>query len=153
AIIGDVLAKKFGWKVGDRITLSGTIYPGDWQFEIVGMYEATRKSIDRSELIFHWDYLNESIPERRREQIGWVMARVDDPTKSGDISKAIDKIFDERDVQTATMSEKSMQLSTMAMISAILTALDIVSIVILLIMTLILGNTIAMGVRERTNEY
>jgi putative ABC transport system permease protein len=153
AIVGDILAKKLGWKVGDHITLQGTIYPGDWQFDIVGMYQATRKSVDRSELLFHYDYLNESIPERRRDQIGWMIARIDDPTKSGDISKAVDKLFDERDVQTATMSEKAMNLSGMAMLSAILSALNIVSIVILLIMTLILGNTIAMGVRERTNEY
>lgn len=153
AIVGDVIAKKMGWKPGDRVTLQGTIYPGDWQFDIVGLYTATRKSIDRSEFIFHWDYLNESLPERRRDQIGWIQARIDDPSKSGDISKAIDKMFDERDAQTATMSEKAMNLSSMAMLSAILAALNVVSIVILVVLTLILGNTIAMGVRERTNEY
>ncbi len=153
AIVGDVIAKKMGWKPGDRVTLTGTIYPGDWQFDIVGLYTATRKSIDRSEFIFHWDYLNESLPERRRDQIGWIQARIDDPSKSGDISKAIDKMFDERDAQTATMSEKAMNLSSMAMLSAILAALNVVSIVILVVLTLILGNTIAMGVRERTNEY
>jgi putative ABC transport system permease protein len=153
AIVGDVLAKKMGWKVGDRVTLSGTIYPGDWQFNITGIYQATRRSIDRSELIFHWDYLNESLPERRKDQIGWILARIDDPSKSGDITKAIDKMFDERDVQTASMSEKAMNLSSMAMLSAIVSALNVVSVVILLVLTLILGNTIAMGVRERTSEY
>lgn len=152
-IIGDVLAKQMSLKPGDRVTLSGTIYPGDWQFEVVGFYEATRKSVDRSQFIFHYDYLNESIPPERRDKIGWVLSRIDDPAKSGDISAAIDRMFDDRDIQTATMSEKAMNLSFMAMLSAVLSALDIVSIVILLIMTLILGNTIAMGVRERTNEY
>jgi putative ABC transport system permease protein len=152
-IIGDVLSRKMGWKPGDHIVLQGTIFPGDWQFEVIGLYEATRKSVDRSQLIFHWDYLNESLPERRRDQIGWIMARIDDPAKSGDISKAVDKLFEERDVQTVTMSEKSMNLSSMAMVSAILSALNVVSVVILVVMTLILGNTIAMGVRERTNEY
>jgi putative ABC transport system permease protein len=153
AIVGDVLAKQLKVKPGDRVTLSGTIYPGDWQFEVVGVYEATRKSVDRSQFIFHYDYLNDSIPPERRDEIGWVLTRIDDPTKSGDICATIDKMFDDRDVQTASMSEKSMALSGMAMMSAILSALDIVSVVILLIMTLILGNTIAMGVRERTNEY
>lgn len=153
AIVGDVIAKKMGWKVGDRVTLSGTIYPGDWQFNISGIYKATRRSIDRSEFIFHWDYLNESLPERRKDQIGWIQARIDDPAKSGDITKAIDRMFDERDVQTASMSEKALNLSSMAMLSAILAALNVVSVVILLVLTLILGNTIAMGVRERTNEY
>lgn len=153
AILGDVLAKKLGVKPGDRVTIDGTIYPGSWQFDVVGIYQATRKSVDRSQFIFQYDYLNESLPPERRDEIGWVLARVDDPTRSGEVCAAIDKMFDDRDVQTVTMSEKAMGLSGMAMMSAILSALDIVSVVILLIMTLILGNTIAMGVRERTNEY
>ncbi len=153
AIIGDVLAKKLNLKVGDKYTLTGSIYPGDWEFQIDGIYTAARKSLDRSQFIFHWSYLNDSIPEARRDKIGWVMTRVEDPSKSADISAAIDKIFDERDTQTVTMSERNMQLSFMAMFGAILTVLDIVSIIILLIMLMILGNTIAMGVRERTKEY
>ncbi len=153
AILGDVLAKQMGVKPGDRVTLSGTIYPGDWQFDVVGVYEATRKSVDRSQFLFHYDYLNESLPPERRDRIGWVISRIDDPSRSGDICAAIDRMFDDRDAQTASMSEKAMNLSFMAMLSAVLSALDVVSIVILLIMTLILGNTIAMGVRERTNEY
>lgn len=153
AIVGDVIARKMGWKPGDRVTLQGSIYPGDWQFEIVGFYEATRKTVDRSQFIFHFDYLNESLDDRRKDQIGWIMARIDDPGRSGDISKAIDKLFEDRDQQTATMSEKAMNMSFMAMLSAVLTAMNVVSLVMLFIMTLILGNTIAMGVRERTNEY
>ena len=153
AIIGDVLAKKLGVKVGDRVTLSGTIYPGDWQFNVSGIYKAARKSVDRSQFMFHWEYLNDSIPERRRDQIGWITTRVDDPSRGAAISAEIDRIFDEKDVQTATMSERSMNLSFMAMLSAVLTALNIVSVIILLIMMMILGNTIAMGVRERTREY
>ena len=153
AIIGDALAKKLGLKVGDKYTLQGSIYPGDWEFTIDGIYTAARKSLDRSQFIFHWSYLNDSIPEARRDTIGWVMTRVEDPSQSADISAKIDKIFDERDTQTVTMSERNMQLSFMAMFGAILTVLDVVSIIILVIMLLILGNTIAMGVRERTREY
>ena len=153
AIVGDVLAQQLGVKPGDRVTLSGTIYPGDWQFEVVGVYEATRKSADRSQFLFHYDYLNESLPPDQRDRIGYVVSRIDDASRSGDICAAIDRLFDDRDVQTVTMSERAMGLSFMAMLSAILAALDVVSVVILFIMTLILGNTIAMGVRERTNEY
>ncbi len=153
ALVGDVLAKKMGWKVGDKVTLEGTIYPGDWEFSISGFYTASRKSLDRSEFIFHWDYMNDSLPEGRRDEIGWIMARITDPGQSGEISKRIDALFDERDQQTVTMSEHAMNVSFLAGFSAILTALDVVSFVILLIMLLILGNTIAMGVRERTKEY
>jgi len=153
AIIGDVLARKLGLKVGDKITLQGTIYPGDWEFNVDGIYLATQKSLDRSQFLFHWDYLNESLNDRRKNQVGWIVSRVSRPEQSPNITAAIDKIFDEKDVQTTTMSEQAMNNSFMAMFSAILKALDIVSIIILFIMMLILGNTIAMGVRERTHEY
>ncbi len=153
AIVGDVLAKKLGVKVGDKITLQGTIYPGNWEFNVDGIYEATQKSIDRSQLFFHWNYLNESVPERRKDQIGWITSRVSSPEQSASITAAIDKIFDEKDVQTTTMSERAMNLSFMAMFSVILKVVDGVSLIVLAIMALILGNTIAMGVRERTREY
>ncbi|MBX3202062.1 MAG: ABC transporter permease, partial [Labilithrix sp.] len=79
--------------------------------------------------------------------------RIADSSRSADISKEVDRVFDERDTQTVTMSERAMNVSFMAGFSALLTALDVVSIVILGIMLLVLGNTIAMGVRERTKEY
>jgi putative ABC transport system permease protein len=153
AIVGDVLARKLGVKVGDKLTLQGTIFPGDWEFNIDGIYEATQKSVDKSQLLFHWAYLNESMPERRKDLVGWIISRIDNPSQSADLTMAVDKMFDEKDVQTTTMSERSMNNSFMAAFSAILTALNIVSVIILLIMMLILGNTIAMGVRERTREY
>jgi putative ABC transport system permease protein len=153
AIIGDALAKQFGWKVGDRITLSGTIYPGDWEFSIDGIYTSKRKTIDRSTLWFHWGYLNETKIERIKDTVGWIPARVDDPAQAASIARRIDEKFAERDVQTLSMSERAMNTSFLGMLSAILKAIDVVSLVILLIMTLILGNTIAMGVRERTHEY
>jgi putative ABC transport system permease protein len=153
AIVGDVIARKFGWEVGEKIILTGTIYPGDWEFEIVGIYQVTARSMDRSSMFFHWDYMNESLRPEEKDQIGWVMSRVDDPAKVPAISKAIDKKFDDSETQTVTMSEKAMQQSFLGFFSAILKALNLVSIVVLLIMMLIVGNTIAMGVRERTNEY
>ena len=153
AIVGDVLAKKLGVKVGDKFTLQGSIYPGDWEFTIAGIYTAARKSLDRSQFLFHWSYLNDTVPEAQKDQIGWIMTRIDDPSKSADIAAGIDRIFDERDTQTVSMSERNMQLSFMAMFGAILTVLNLVSIIILVIMLMILGNTIAMGVRERTREY
>ncbi|HZF50627.1 MAG TPA: FtsX-like permease family protein [Polyangiaceae bacterium] len=153
AVVGDVLAKKLGWKVGDRVTLSGTIFPGDWEFRIVGIYTAKRKSVDRSSFWFRWDYLNDAVPPRMQDQVGWIAARIDDPGRSAQISQEIDRKFEERDIQTLTMSERALSMSAMGMFSAVLKAMNVISIVILLIMTLILGNTIAMGVRERTHEY
>lgn len=156
AIVGDVLAKKLGWSIGDKITLQGSIYPGDWQFNVRGIYTASRQSVDRSTFLFHYDYLNEWVKQKRPQSadvVGWVTSRIQDGQQPAEMAKRIDAHFDEWDVQTTSADEHSFNTSFLGMLSAVLKALDLVSIVILAIMALILGNTIAMGVRERTHEY
>jgi putative ABC transport system permease protein len=153
AIVGDVLARKMGWKVGDKVTLQSGIYPGDWQMNIDGIYEASARSVDRSTFLFHWDYVNDSLPPERRDNVGWIISRVDAPGHVADVGVALDKIFEDRDTPTLSMDERSFNASFLAMFSSVLKAMDIMSAVILVIMMLILGNTIAMGVRERTSEY
>jgi putative ABC transport system permease protein len=153
AIVGDVLAKKLGWKVGDKVVLESGIYPGDWQFTVDGIYLAGAKSVDRSTFLFHWDYLNDSLPPDRRDQVGWIVSRVDEPGRAADISVALDAMFDTRDTPTLSQDERSFATSFLAMFSSVLKAMDLISAVILVIMMLILGNTIAMGTRERTGEY
>jgi putative ABC transport system permease protein len=154
AIIGDQLAKTFGVQVGDRMVIASDIYPGDWEFKVVGIYEPLRRTADRNTFVFRWDYLNND-PRNAfgKDQIGWMLERIDDSVHSADISKAIDKKFEEKDDQTLTMSERAFQLSFLGGFSAILKAFNYISLAILLIMTLILANTIAMSVRERTHEY
>jgi putative ABC transport system permease protein len=155
AIVGDVLAKKMGWKVGDKVLLESGIYPDlpEWEFHVTGFYTPKAKSADRSTFHFHWDYLNKNIAVARQDQIGWMAARVDDPSRTADVGLAVDKIFDEREVPTLSQDERSFATSFLAGVSAVLAALDLISGVIMVIMMLVLGNTIAMGARERTNEY
>jgi putative ABC transport system permease protein len=120
------------------------------------VYTATRRSIDQASFFFHYDYLNEWVKKNRptgADQIGWIASRIQPGLRPAEVAKAIDTRFDERDIQTLSQDEHSFNTSFLGMISAILKALDLVSVVILLIMMLILGNTIAMGVRERTQEY
>jgi len=112
-----------------------------------------KKSIDQSSLYFHWDYLNESLPESQRELVGWIASKVPNAGDAANVAKRIDKLFEPRDVQTLSMSERALNTSFIGMFTTMLDAMQIVSLVILLIMMLILGNTIAMGVRERTHEY
>ena len=159
AIVGDVIAKKLGWKVGDLVSLQTGIYPkkddksSDWQFRISGIYQAKSKAVDRSTFVFHWKYLNDGIEAGRQNQIGWIVSRVNDPSQAAAVGVAIDRVFDERDIQTLSQDERAFNASFLASISAVLTAINLISVVILIIMALVLGNTIAMGVRERTNEY
>ncbi len=156
AIVGDVIAKKMGWKVGDKVVLESSIFSkqgGDWEFRVAGIYEAKSKSVDRSTFVFHWKYLNDNLPKNRQDEIGWIVSRVVDPSRAAAVGVAIDKALEERETQTLSQDERAFNASFLASISAVLTAVDVISVVILLIMALVLGNTIAMGVRERTNEY
>jgi len=153
AIIGPVLASKFGWKVGDTVRIDSSIYPGEWEFHIVAVYEALRKSAARDSFLFDWDYLNEAVPDRLKDQIGWVGSRVDDGKGAAEMALVIDSKFDEKDVQTLSQDEGAFMQSFLGMMSTILSAMNIVGVVILGIMMLILGNTVAMGVRERVREY
>jgi putative ABC transport system permease protein len=153
AVVGDLLAKRMGWKVGDRVILRSGIVPGDWQFNIDAVYTASSQTVDRASFIFDWNYVNDTVPAARQDMVGWIVSRADGTGSVADIGLQLDKLFDERDIQTRSQDERSFNASFLGMFSAILKALNIISAVILAIMTLILGNTIAMGVRERTGEY
>ena len=153
AVIGEALAKKKGWKVGDTVHLSGTIYPGDWEFRIAGLYEPKNKSFDRLSLFFHWEYLNDALKGKLKDQVGWIVALMDKGTSPAEAGTLIDKRFDDGDIQTLSQDEQAFNRSFLGMFSTILTVLNAASIIIICVLVLIIGNTIAMGVRERTNEY
>ena len=152
-IVGDVLARTMGLHVGDRVSLQSPIYPGVWDFHVSGIYRALRRSMDRSSFILRWDYLNDRVPENRRNRIGWMVSHVTRAEDAAPTAQAIDRVFDIEDTQTLSMDEHAMNQSFMGMFSSLLKAMNIISVIILLILMLLLGNTIAMGVRERTNEY
>jgi len=72
------VAKKMGWKIGDKVSLESGIYPTrpEWDFHIDGIYEAKARSVDRSSFYFHYKYLNDSLPPERKDQVGWIVSRV-----------------------------------------------------------------------------
>jgi putative ABC transport system permease protein len=154
AIIGDILAKQLGVKVGDDMSLESSLYPGDFRVHIVGTYSASAHTpLDRATLFFRWDYKNDAMPEARRDRIGWIFTRIEDAKQSAAASRAIDALFDEAEPRTLTMSERAANQANLGAVSAVFSALDLVSLILLVIMALILGNTLAMNVRERTTTY
>lgn len=153
AVVGVRLAAKYGWNLGDKVVLRGTIYPGDWEFHVRAIYHSTSKAIDESSMWFHWKYINDALPERMRDQVGLIITKVNDASQSTGVAQAIDKSFASSPAETRTESEKQFQLEFLSMASAILTGIQVVSFVVLVILMLILANTLAMATRERTTEY
>jgi putative ABC transport system permease protein len=152
-IVGERLAEKYGWKLGDKISLRGTIYAGDWDYNVRAIYHSTSKAVDQSTMWFHWKYFNERLPEGQRDQVGLVITKVFNGSQSGAVGQIIDKEFANSPAETRTESEKQFQLEFLSMASALLTGIHFISLVVLLILMLILANTMAMATRERTSEY
>jgi putative ABC transport system permease protein len=156
AVAGRKLAAKYGWKVGDRVTLKGTIFPGQWEFVLRGIYSGAQKSTDETQFFFHWDYLNEAMRKtvpRRADQVGIFMVAVDRPDRAAEVSENVDALFRNSLAETRTETEKAFQLSFVAMTEAIMIAIQIVSYVVIVIIMVVAANTMAMTARERLGEY
>lgn len=151
--VSDELAKIFGWKLGDRVPLEGTFYPGHWQFEVAGIYHSKRHGFAQRSIWLHWEYFNELLPPEARDRINIVSAEIYEPREGAQIAKAVDIHFDDHDEQTFTQEDQALNAAFVGNFGAILRALDVVSFMILGIVLLVVGNTIAMSVRERTREY
>ena len=151
-IIGRRLADRFHFRLGDTVPLSSEIYPGDWRFKVAGIVEGVDDESVANTMYFHWQRLNETVPQAQKDMVGVYTITVADAARSPEVARKIDGIFANSDYETHTETEKSFRLQFVQGSSAILYALEVVSGVILLIMALILGNTLAMGLRERTPE-
>ncbi len=156
AVCGQILLDRFGWKVGDRIRLIGTIYPGNWDLNLVGVYKGRDKTTDESAFILRWDYLDENLRATvpsRAGYVGWYTFKISDPNLSARISAKIDSLFKNSLAETLTQTEKQFALSFIAMSGTIIKSLQIISYLIIGIILLVLTNTMAMAARERISEY
>jgi putative ABC transport system permease protein len=156
AVAGRKTADAYGWKTGDIITLRGTIFPGQWEFLLQGIYRGRDKNTDESQFFFHWDYLNERMKKialRRADQVGFYMIEVKDPGRAADVAATVDRMFQNSLAETLTETEKAFQMSFIAMTEAILIAIQFVSLVVIVIIMAVTANTMAMTVRERMGEY
>ncbi|MCE5264185.1 MAG: ABC transporter permease [Deltaproteobacteria bacterium] len=155
-IAGRKLAARYHWKIGDQVTLRGTIFPGNWDFVMRGIYKGRDETIDETQFLFHWDYLNETMKRlypRRADQVGFYMISVDRPDRAPDVALAIDRAFKNSLAETLTETEKAFNQGFIAMSGAIVTAIQMVSFVVILIIMAVVANTMAMTTRERIGDY
>jgi len=155
-VIGRKLSERYGWKIGDTITLKGTIFPGTWEFVLRGVYSGLEKSTDEGQFFFHWAYLNESLRQtipRRADQAGVFIIGLKNPQTAAETSLSVDSTFRNSLAETLTETEKAFQLSFVSMTEAIVIAIRLVSFVVIVIIMAVVANTMAMTARERIGEY
>ncbi len=156
ALVGRQLADQFGFKVGDVIPLRGSIYPGDWQFVVRGIFDGADDTKITRQMLFHWEYLNEWLrgrAGRRADQVGVYIVGINTPDRAAEIARAVDAQFQNSVAETLTETEQAFQLSFVSMSNEIIAAIRVVSYVVILIIMAVMANTMAMSARERTAEY
>jgi putative ABC transport system permease protein len=156
ALVGRKLAERFGWKVGDLITLKGTIYSGNWDFLLRAIYKGKDQDTDERLFFFHWDYLNETMKQKapgHADQVGSFSVGLTDAANPADVAAAIDETFKNSRAETLTESEKAFTLHMLAMIDAIIVVIRLVAFVVIIIIVAVAANTMSMTTRERIGEY
>ncbi len=157
AVVGEALARRYGWKVGDTIPLQATIFPtrgsNDWQFKLVGLYRVkdTKRRGEENALYFRWDYFNES-NDFVKDRVGWWMVKLADPDQADRVARAIDKLSETSDHETKTQTEQAFNQAFVKQFADI--GMIVTSIMAAVFFTLVLltGNTMAQAVRERIPE-
>ncbi len=150
AIIGEGLVRTFGWKLGDNVTLQGTIFPGDWTFTIRGIYHPTVKEYGDESLFFHYDYLYEKVPDRVTP--GWFVLKIDDPTAAPTVAKTIDDEFKNSSAPTKTGTEKAFAAGWATMFGNVRLLMGTIGLAVVFAILLVTANAMMISQRERTSE-
>jgi len=155
-VVGRGLARRFGWKLGDSITLQGTIFRGDWPMTVRGIYSGRDRNVDENQLFFHWNALNERLKaagQRRANHAGIFIIEIADPDAAAAVAGSIDAVFKNSLAETLTETERAFQMGFVSMSEAILMAIRLVSFLIIGIIMAVAANTMIMSVRERMHEF
>ena len=159
AIVGETLAKRFGWKIGDKVPIAGAIYPNKasgettWTFDIVGIYKVKEEKLKglEQQFFFRWDYFDEANSYGTHE-VGWYIVQVTDPKQSDAVAKAIDAISANSDHETKTQTEQAFNLSFAKQLGDIGLIVSAIMGAVFFTLLLLTGNTMAQAVRERIPE-
>jgi putative ABC transport system permease protein len=154
AIAGANLAKKFGWKVGDRIPIKNALYgpTKTWEFNLDGIYKNDHPGGDESQFWLQWDYFYENVPAVMKGQAGWYVLKLDSPDDAVRVGKAIDEGFANSSTETKTETESAFQAGFAKQLGNIEFLILSIGGVVFFTLLLVTGNTMAISVRERTGE-
>ena len=154
-LVGVTTAKRFGWKLGDRVPILGTFWRKKdgskvWEFNVRGIYTGG-KGVDTTQFLFHYDYFDEA-RQVGKGIVGWYMVRISDPKRVAEISKNIDTLFANSPAETKTVTEKALAQGFADQIGNIGQIIQAILAAVFFTLLLVTGNTIAQSVRERTSE-
>lgn len=156
ALVGRKLVDTYGFRIGDQISLRGTIFPGNWEFVVRGIYDGAEPNTDTSQLFFQWDYLNETMKKtapRRANTVGVYIIALTSADRAAEVATTVDREFKNSLAETLTETEQAFQMGFVSMTEAIVVAIKIVSFLVIFIIMAVMANTMAMTVRERMGEY
>lgn len=148
AAVPEVLAKRYNWKIGDRVLLKGTITPVNLELTIRTIFE-TPTAWDA--LLFHWQPVAESMPYLKGLE-GFYVTRLDSATSVNRVSQQIDQMFRNAPQPTKTQTESAFGLESLARIGNLKVFLLAVASAVAFALLLITANTISLNMRERVRE-
>ncbi|MGB9233352.1 MAG: FtsX-like permease family protein [Terriglobales bacterium] len=147
-VVDDQLAKKFGWKLGDRIHVNGTIYPVNLELTIRGIFHAPQPT---SAIYFDQKYVEEAVAFAKGEA-GMFDILVDAPQNVARVATTIDDMFRNSPQPTKTESEKAFQLSFINSMGNVKAFILSICFAVVFATLLVSATTMAMSIRERTRE-
>ena len=154
ALVGDELALERGWHLGQQLHFRLPDHPGqELTLEISAIVKSVRVGFGQRAVWFHWDYFNELLPPEERDQTSLIAAEIEDPKQGARLAKDIDIRFDGEEPQTFSQEDKALNTAIVGRFGAMLSAMNVVSLLVLGVVVLILGNTIALSTRERIREF
>jgi putative ABC transport system permease protein len=156
AIVGEAMARKWGWKVGDRIPVSSNIFSQKngshtWDFDIVGIFAGKTPQIGTDLMFFQYDYFDET-RSFGKDSIGWIILQTVNPADNDRVAKAIDAMFVNSTAETSTDTEKAFNKAFAAQFGNIALIVILVVGAAFVTILMIVGNTMALSIRERTRE-
>ena len=150
ALVGRGLMERFGWSLGQTVTLQGTIVPGDWEFTIRAVYVPDDPSFGDQLFFFHYDYLYEGSSQWMSP--GWYVLQLDDPAAAPTIIDRIANMFENSSDPTKTETERAFQTGFVTMWGNIGFLVQAIGTAVFFAILLVSANTMMMAGRERIGE-
>ncbi|HXJ04503.1 MAG TPA: FtsX-like permease family protein [Candidatus Acidoferrum sp.] len=154
AVVGARTAKRFGWKVGDRIPIKNSLYGPTkiWEFNLDGIYHTQKADGDESQFWFQWKNFDENVPAAVKSTAGWYILKLDSPEEAVRVAKTIDAKFANSSFETKTETESAFAAGFAKQFGNIEFLILAIGSVVFFTLLLVTGNTMAISVRERTSE-